>query len=580
MAYQVTPILPVNFLVFVLVVALGVYGALQYHHRGHTTELLAFVVLMGTVAVWELGALFAVVTTTVELKTLGINMSNALGVLPMTYAFLWFALAYTDNEQWVNRWTVGYVAFVTAAVSVTLLIDPAFMFRGELVTRGPVTILGIAFDDWVALDRTLRTPFHLFQFHAYVVLVAGGAVLARYLVRNRSDLSNGQAAALAVGVGTPLLVNSLLFAGLLPAELNLTEIAMGVTGVGFAVAIFRYRLLGLAPVGRRQLVNRMADPVVMLDKAGRVVDCNPAARSLVDAPAEWRGIAGEDFFSPFPEQVERFRDATDAEAEVSVTTDGEERTFDLNISPIYAADGENAGQLVVLRDITEQNERRQTLQRQNERLDQFASVVSHDLRNPLTVASGRLELLRDDPSEEHIDAIEDTIDRMEAMIDDLRTIAQAGQTVGETETVELAHSAREAWGYAQTPECAVDIAVPDRVAIQADSDRLLHIFENVFRNAADHNDDAVTVRVGLLDGAQTTDGGHRTGFFIEDDGDGIPAADREAIFDQGYTTACDGTGFGLAIVRDMAETHGWDVRVIESDDGGARFEITDVTLRE
>jgi len=580
MAYQITPILLANALVFVLVVSLGVYGALQYHHRGHKSELLAFVVLMGAIAVWELGSIFAGVTTTAELKMLGVNMGNALGVLPMTYAFLWFALAYTDTERWVSQWTVGYVAFLTTTVCAILLLNPSFMFEGTLVTRGPVTVFGLTFDEWVALDRTLRTPFHLFQLHAYVVLFAGSAVLARYLVRNRSDLSNGQAAALAVAVGTPTLVNSLLFAGLAPPELNLTEVAMGVTGVGFAVAIFRYRLLGLAPVGRQQLVNTMDDPVVMLDDAGRVVDCNPAARSLVDAPPEWRGMAGADFFSPFPEQVDRFRDTMDTETEISTTTGGEERTFHLNISPIHTDNGGRAGQLIVARDITVQNERRRQLERQNERLDQFASVVSHDLRNPLTVASGRLELLREDPSEEHIDAIEDTVERMETMVEDLRTIATAGQTVEATGPVALAQSAREAWGYAQTGDCTVDVAVDDAVTVQADRDRLLHIFENVYRNAADHNDDAVTVRVGLLSGSPVTDGGHRTGFFIEDDGDGIPAADRDAVFEQGYTTAGDGTGVGLAIARDMAENHGWDIRVTDGEDGGARFEIAGVDLTE
>ena len=580
MGYQVIPLLLVNFLVFFFVLTLGIYGALQYHRRGHTSELLAFVSLMGAIAVWELCIIFAGTMTTVELKLLGTNLGGALGVLPAGYAFLWFALAYTDNEQWVNQWTVGFVAFVITSFSVTVLLNPEFMYDGRLVTRGPVVILGVIFDEWVALDRTLKLPYHLLQLHTYLVFLVGGAILGRYLLWNRSDLSNGQAAALAVGIATPILINSLLIVDLIPPDLNLTEISMGVTGLGFAVAIFRYRLLGLAPVGRQQLVNTMDDPVVMLDEGGRVVDCNPAARSLVDAPAEWRGMAGEDFFSPFPEQVERFRDTTDAETEISLTTDVEQRTFHLNISPIHAADGSRAGQLVVLRNITEQNERRQTLQRQNERLDQFASVVSHDLRNPLTVASGRLELLRDDPGEEHIDAIEDTVDRMETMIDDLRTIAHAGQTVDETASIRLTKIAREAWGYAQTADCSIDVAIADSVTVQADSDRLLHIFENVFRNAADHNDEAVTVRIGLLEDGPVTDGGHRTGFFIEDNGDGIPAGDRADIFDQGYTTASDGTGFGLAIVRDMAETHGWDIQVTEGDDGGARFEITGVDFRE
>jgi signal transduction histidine kinase len=63
------------------------------------------------------------------------------------------------------------------------------------------------------------------------------------------------------------------------------------------------------------------------------------------------------------------------------------------------------------------------------------------------------------------------------------------------------------------------------------------------------------------------------GFAVEDDGSGLPERDREEIFEHGYTTADDGTGLGLAIVREIADAHGWSVSVGESDFGGARFEF-------
>ena len=580
MAYQLPPLLLVNTLVFIFVVGLGAFGALQYHRRGHMSELLAFIILMSTIAMWELGVLITGVTTTVELKLLGANFGNAFGVVPMGYALLWFSLTYTGNERWVNRWSIGFAASVSLVFCFTLFLNPEFMYDGHLVTRGPVTVFGVVFDEWIALDRTLKPPFYLFLLHAYVVLLIGGGILFRYLIRNRSDLANGQAAAIAVSIGTPLLVNSLLFIGVIPPDLNLTEMAMGVTAGGSAVAIFRYRMLRLAPVGRQRLVNSMDDPVVMLDRSGRVVDCNPTARSLVDAPAEWRGMDGEDFFEPFADYVAQFYDAVDADEEITVAIDGEKRTFDLNISPLQREAGELVGRLIVLRDITEQKARRQQLERQNERLDDFADLVAHDLRNPLSVASGHLELMRTDPSKEHIDAIESTLGRMETMVSDLRTIAKAGQTVEETEPVALTQLVDEAWGNAQTGDCSVAIEMNDTVTVQADRSRVLHIFENLFRNAADHNNGPVTVRAGLIEPSAATDGGHRSGFFIEDDGDGIPTADRDAVFEQGYTTASDGTGFGLAIVRDMAENHGWDIRVTDGEAGGARFEITGVDLRE
>jgi signal transduction histidine kinase len=114
------------------------------------------------------------------------------------------------------------------------------------------------------------------------------------------------------------------------------------------------------------------------------------------------------------------------------------------------------------------------------------------------------------------------------------------------------------------------LVVDDTFDFAADPDRLQQLFENLFRNAVEHAGDDVTIRVGALDG---------DGFYIEDDGPGIPEDKREKVFDSGFTTNRDGTGFGLAIVMEIVEAHGWQISVTEGDTGGARFEVTNVELR-
>ena len=66
------------------------------------------------------------------------------------------------------------------------------------------------------------------------------------------------------------------------------------------------------------------------------------------------------------------------------------------------------------------------------------------------------------------------------------------------------------------------------------------------------------------------------GFYLEDDGAGISPDERAAVFEAGYSTARDGAGFGLHVVEQVAEAHGWEIRVTDGEAGGARFEVTGV----
>ena len=208
--------------------------------------------------------------------------------------------------------------------------------------------------------------------------------------------------------------------------------------------------------------------------------------------------------------------------------------------------------------------RERTLAEQNERLEAFASVVSHDLRNPLNVVTGSLELAATEVDSDHVDRATRAASRMEVLIDRMLTLARAGEDIGETRPVRLGLVAERAWDAIDAPEAA--LRVGDGLGrVDADPDRLQEAFENLFRNSVEHGGDDVTVRVGPTD----------DGFRVADDGPGIPPDRRESVFDRGYT-ADDGTGLGLSIVRRIVDAHGWSVRAGAADGGGARFDVTGV----
>jgi len=210
----------------------------------------------------------------------------------------------------------------------------------------------------------------------------------------------------------------------------------------------------------------------------------------------------------------------------------------------------------------ELRKQRQLLERQNERLEEFTSIVSHDLRNPLSVAQGWIELARSENDADELESAATALDDMERLIDDLLSLAKQGQTVGETEPVSLAAAAEEAWQNVDAEPATLDA---EAIELDADPDRLRQLLENLFKNAVEHGGSSVSIRAGPLS--------DDPGFFVSDDGRGIPADDRERIFEVGYTDHEDGTGFGLSIVRRIADAHGWLTRAIESESGGARFEF-------
>ncbi|MFB6311993.1 MAG: PAS domain S-box protein [Salinirussus sp.] len=208
---------------------------------------------------------------------------------------------------------------------------------------------------------------------------------------------------------------------------------------------------------------------------------------------------------------------------------------------------------------------RSEIRRERDRLDEFAGVLSHDIRNPLNVAMGRVTLAKEaDEPDEHLVHVEHALERIERLIEDALTLAREGARVGETEQIDLRATAEEAWWNVETGEASLEVTEDRDLA--ADHSRLLQVFENLFRNAVEHGGQTVTVTVGA-----TTDG-----FFIADDGPGIPPEERELIFESGYSTGEESTGYGLAIVKRIIDAHGWTIDVTESESGGARFEVTDV----
>ncbi|WP_180271750.1 sensor histidine kinase [Halorubrum persicum] len=211
------------------------------------------------------------------------------------------------------------------------------------------------------------------------------------------------------------------------------------------------------------------------------------------------------------------------------------------------------------------------LREQNDRLDEFAGIVAHDLRNPLSGAIGFTELAQEEVSgqvAEFLGRVRSSLDRMESMIAECLILAKEGSDVGERRPVALEPLVRQAWDTVQTRNATLTVDIEPETTVVADEMRLQRLLENLFRNSVEHGGPSVSVTVT----------GDEHGFAVADDGPGLPPAVESAL-GEADTENVKSFGLGLLVVLRVVSGHGWNLSVTSSADG-TRFEVTDVNTAE
>jgi signal transduction histidine kinase len=462
--------------------------------------------------------------------------------------------------------------------------------------------------------------------------------------------------------------------------------------------VFRHEAFELAPLARDTVFDSLDEMVVVIDGQRRILDYNETAADTFSAVARAESdpvetaipqllsggqsvdsdvrdgitdnraagasdgdgeVATEESADAAAETAVETADSTD-ESTVDVVEAGPDdavpfvesfthhagdtlREYSVTVTPLTVR-GAVEGYALVLRDVTERRRHVRDLEQQTAQLERLASTLSHDLRNPLNVAHGRVELARQGGETDNLGKASEALDRMEQIIDDSLTLAREGQTIDERERVDLATLARRAWETTDTGGATLEVDPDAAVGVYGDRSRLQSVFENLFRNAVEHGStsppsqapedavehgteppeerpeslaesatperpaspDADTERALARGGAETSEaesgaggvdeadpgtdattghltvrlGRHADGFYVEDDGPGVPPEQRDTVFDYEFSTDEDGTGLGLAIVEAIARAHGWSVEMTEGSDGGARVVFSGVSVAD
>ena len=509
-------------------------------------------------AVWAGGSLGLTLSTApaAELRWLQVSY---LGIVAAPITFIILALEYTGQNQYLSSATSGSLVALGGGILGLVWTNPYHQLYWAHIEYATAVPAGIA--------TTPGPGFWGFVVFTYVLLLVGSLLFIRYAL-TAPHLYRSQTIAILIGVGAPWAAN--IPHALQWMSTDLTPVALSVTTIALWGAMFRYRLIDLGPIALRTVFESISTGVFVLDHYDRIVDLNAAGADMLNVSDDAVGTHFQ-YLAPNDAFYEHVREGTDQREIIAIEQNAPlgadtptPRYYEVRVTPFDSAQGRQNGRIVVIEDVTDQQRQQQRLESQNEHLEAFTSVVSHDLRNPLNVASGNLTLARENGDGDHLERADRALTRMEALIDDLLALAHSGTRITNPEPVDLAAVAQDAWATVDTH--GATLRTRTEHTIMADRSRLHQLIENLVRNAVEHGGETVTVAIG----------DREDGFYVADDGPGISPDERDAVFKTGYSTRDEGTGFGLNIVSEIADAHGWEVRIGENAEGGARFVITGV----
>ncbi len=325
--------------------------------------------------------------------------------------------------------------------------------------------------------------------------------------------------------------------------------------------------------------------IIVVDVEGNVRTINPAARSVFSLPLrDIEGAALRDVAEAFTSVLPLLTEVRDSgEMRVLSLLKVNDKVVDVTVVPLRDRAGSRGSDVLLLGDdVTAREDARGRLVH-SERLaaiGRLAAQITHEIRNPLSSIGLNIELLGDDvdnlPEDRRaevgsiLDAVLAEVHRLTEITEGylrfarLPTAQKQQQDVGDLCADLVAFYASEAAARGVNVELRVE---PELPAVAIDSSRLRQALLNLLRNGADAASTGGTVRIAVNHRADDVE------IVVEDNGPGVPEADRERLFSPFFTTKTDGTGLGLVVAREIVREHGGDIAVSTSALGGAAFVI-------
>ncbi|MCL4265940.1 MAG: PAS domain-containing protein [Anaerolineae bacterium] len=535
--------------------------------------------VMVCAGIWATANALETFPTDLDTKFNIITTLPYLGVCGLIFFWSLFAISYSQHESWLNRYTIALLAFMPATTYLMALTSHWHRFFWDsywLVEHDGLFFIDTAFGPW----------FWLWAVYAYLVILVGALMIITAVIRS-PRLYQGQAVMLILGSLIPLISNFLFLTGINPiAPLDISPLALTLSGIFFTVGMLRFGLFSIVPVAHDLVVKNVNSGVIVVDLKGRIIEINPAAAKILNRSRN--ELVGQDALVALPEyvtQMQQFQDTWEVKTEMALGA----RIYELEITPLVNRNGKRAGRIILLYDMTE---RKQALQERDsliKELDAYAHTVAHDLKNPLSLVVGYSNLMLRKEKEtlsasaqSSLQTIAKTGHKMAEIVDALLLLASVrSMEKVEMKPLDTAVLVHNAWNrLTNSNDVAAELSAPENWPTAVGyAPWVEQVWVNYLSNAIKYGGQPPTIVVGAEVLTETGNGARPyLRFWVRDNGKGLSAAEADQLFQQ-FTrldqhTAVQGHGLGLSIVQRIVERLGGTVGV-ESEPGvGSTFYFT------
>lgn len=496
--------------------------------------LVAFLLLT---AGWAVSNIPVVAPVPLSVMHASYIVGLVVGLLTVV-AWLWFCSAYAGTPYHYNRRIRAPTLGLTGAIVLVKLTNPLH----ELYFRPAVA----------------SAPFRHFApetgllYWLVTALAYIGAAVGLYILFDlyaTSQFKTTSVAVLTVLVGLPVVPK--LFAIARPDSLVLLfyePLGAAIFAVGITT-VAKDTFLSVRAPARRQLTNRLSEIIIVVDRDDRIAEYNESAAAVFDDLA---GALGDPLATTIPQLADHEGGGDLLEIQLEASRYYTVRTPEIRV------DQATVGRAFVLSDVTELETQRRQLEQQTDHLEGVTEEAAHQLRNPLTVLKGELELLRsgrastasdgESDSDGSIAAAVEATERIERITEELLSVIAYGKPITEMEPLSIADLVESAAADQECPDVAIEVACEDTTSIRGERVRCRELFGLLFRVHCERGATAVSVERA----------GDR--LLISSDGAPFDSETPEELFEYGIETDED-MRIPLASARILAQVHGWSISV-------------------